>query len=155
MTIRFAEPNDKDQVLQLLDELVAEVNKRRVATGNAPKIESDQIARGRLYEEEILRDDVKIFVAEEDNKLIGMAEFFIVPNLRRGYYRGEIESFVVTEKIRGKGIGTKLLNAIFNFCKENNIKIIKLTSGLELVDAHKFYEHHGGKYTERMYRFEL
>ena len=155
MVIRFALAKDKDQVLQLLDELVVEVNKRKIAVGNAPKNKSDQKARVRMYDEEILRDDVKIFVAEEDNNLIGMAEFFIVPNLRRGYYRGEIESFVVTEKIRGKGIGTKLLNAIFDFCKKNNIKVIKLTSGLELFDAHKFYEHHGGKFTERMYRFEL
>lgn len=152
MQIRFAKEEDEDQVLNLLDELIAETNKKNP---NQNKSGGDNRVRGNFFEEELEREDIKIFVAEDKRKLIAMAEFFIVPILRRGYYHGVIETFVVSEKERGKGVGGTLIEEIFKFAKNQNIKVVKLTSGLQLTDAHQFYEKHGGKFAERMYRFEL
>ena len=59
------------------------------------------------------------------------------------------------EKARGKGIGTALINAIKDYCKKKRIKVIKLTSGLELTRAHKFYMKNGGVFTEKLFRFNL
>ncbi len=151
MKIRFAKPKDKESILALLDELILEANKK---TGSSKHHEGNE-KRYTLYENALKRDDIKIFVAEDNSKLVGVAELFIVPILRRGYHQVVVESFVITEKLRGKGIGSALFKKIKEFCQQNNIKIIKLTSSLELTEAHKFYEKHGGKFTEKMFRFEI
>lgn len=152
MRIRLASLKDKKQILKLLDELIAEVNKRNK---KPIKYSKGDEARGIVYDEEIKRDDIKIFVVEEGKRLVGVAELFIVPILRRGYHQGVIESLVVSESMRGKGIGSKLLQEIFRYCKQQGIKVVKLTSSIYLTDAHKFYKKHGGKFTEKLFRFEL
>lgn len=151
MEIRLAKLEDKENVLQILDELIAEVNKKMGSTA----VHESNEARFNLYEKMLKRDDVKIFVAEEKGEIVGVAEFFIVPILRRGYYQGVIESLIVKESMRGAGIGSALFEKIVNFCKENNISVIKVNSGNELTEAHKFYESHGGKFKEKLFRFDL
>jgi GNAT superfamily N-acetyltransferase len=152
MNIRLATINDRDNILLLLDELIKEVNKK---SGKHAVFTKGEEGRKKMYEELLNMLDVKIFVVEEASNLIGIADLFIMPIMRRGYYQGHIEDFVITENMRGKGIGTALMNAIKNYCRENNIKVIKLTSGFELEDAHKFYEKQGGVHTEKMFRFDL
>jgi GNAT superfamily N-acetyltransferase len=155
MNIRLATIKDKKAVLSLLDELINEVNKRSGKPAIFTEAKEIREEREKIYEELIARQDVKIFVAQEGSDLLGMADLFILPLMRRGYYQGHIEDFVVTEKIRGKGIGTEILNAIKEYCKKNNIPVIKLTSSFELEAAHKFYEKNGAKHTEKMFRFDL
>lgn len=152
MNVRFATIQDKKNVLLLLDELINEINKK---SGRPAATSDGNDKRGKIYEELVNRQDIKIFVAEEGSKLLGVADLFILPIMRRGYHQGHIEDFVVTENMRGKGVGTELMNKIKDYCRENNIKVIKLTSGFELEDAHKFYEKQGGKFTEKMFRFDL
>lgn len=152
MNIRFATKEDKEQVLDLLDELIKEVN---LQSGKPPKFSSGRESQGKLYDEILQRDDVKIFVVEENGKLLAVADLFILPIMRRGYNYGHIEDFVVTKNTRGKGVGTQLMNAIKDYCREHSIKVIKLTTALELTSAHKFYEKQEGKFTEKMYRFDL
>ena len=153
MKIRFAKQKDKKDVLRLLDELIACANKYYREEKRKYKAENE--VRGTIYNEAIKRGDIKIFVVEENGKLIGMAELFIVPILRRGYHQGVVETFVITETLRGRGIGSKLFQTIKDYCKRNNIKVIKLTSSIELTDSHRFYEKHGGKFTEKLFRFDL
>lgn len=151
MKIRFAQPEDKEQVIKLLDELLEVANKK---TGVSKEHKGDE-KRFELYENASKRDDIKIFVVEEKGKLIGVAELYIVPVMRRGAFRGVIESFVVTKSMRGKGIGSALIKEIISYCKKNGFSKIHLTSALQLIDAHRFYERHGAKFTEKMFRFDL
>ncbi len=152
MKIRFATISDRQAVLGLLDELIDEVNR---CSNRPPKGVHDEKARNTLYDDLLKRQDVKIFVAEDSGKVVAVADVFINPIMRRGYHQAHIEDFVVTGKMRGKGVGSRLLQAIKEYCKQNNITKMKLTSGLELQSAHKFYENHNGKFTEKMFRFEL
>ncbi len=151
MNIRLAEQEDKENVLAILDELIAEVNKKM---GSSKKHRGNE-KRYAMYDEVIKRDDIKIFIAEENNTVVGLGELHIVPILRRGYHQGVIENFVVAESMRGKGIGSALIQEIINYCKKNNISVIKVNSGIELAEAHAFYEKHGGKFTEKLFRFEI
>lgn len=151
MEIRMAKPKDVKDILSLLDELIACVNK---LSKYPPKFaESDEV-RGKIFQDLLKRDDVRIFVVENGGRVVAMADIFILPIMRRGAQYVHIEDLVVTDAMRGKGIGTKLMEYIKNYCLKNNTKVIKLTSGLELEDAHKFYEKNGGKFTEKMFRFE-
>ena len=152
MNIRFADQKDKESVLKLLDELGEEVNKKM---GYSPHNAEAQKVGGRVFEEIISRKDTLIFVAEENKELIGLITLYLLTNMRHGWHRGHVEDFVVSEKKRGKGIGTQLFDAVKQYCRENNIKVIKLDSGIDLTNAHRFYEKNGGKFTEKMFRFEI
>lgn len=152
MTIRFAKSEDRDQVLKLLDELREAVRREDGQEGDADEA---QRVGSEIFEEVVSRKDTKVFVAEEGGRLVGLITFYILPEIRHGGYRGHIEEFVVSKELRGQGIGSKLFDAVKEYCKENNIKVIKLDSGLRLIDSHRFYEKNGGKFTEKMFRFDI
>ncbi len=145
MNIRFATNKDKEQLLRLLDEfsLLLKADDVPSAVGS------------ETFGKVINRTDIKMFVAEEDNKLVGTATLYVLPNIRHGCLRGHIEDFFITQNMRNRGVGTAILNAIKDFCRKNNIRVVKLSSGNELVGAHKFYEKMDGKTTERFFRFDF
>jgi len=145
MNIRFATPQDKEQILKLMDEFNV-------------LLKSDHVPSkigGAVFDEIINRDDNKIFVAEENDKLIGTATIYLLPNIRHGWHQGYIKDFFTTESMRGKGVGTATFEAIKDYCRKNNVKVIKLATGNELIGAQKFYEEKGGKSTERFFRFDI
>ncbi len=152
MLIRLALAKDKKQVLRLLDELGEEVNKK---VGYSPHNAEAQRVGGPIFDEIIKRKDALILLAIEKGEIVGLATFYLLPNMRHGWHRGHIEDIVVGETMRGKGIGSKLLDRVKDYCKKNNIKVFKLDSGNELTNAHKFYEKNGGKQTEKMFRFDI
>lgn len=145
MNIRLATIADKDKVLKLFDEFSK--------FQNAKDVPSE--VSGQIFDEVVSRNDTKIFVAEQDNSLYGMATFYLLPNIRHGWHRGHIEDFFVSNTKRGTGIGSQLFDAIKDYCRKNNIKVIKLDSGNELTGAHTFYKGLGGKQTEQMFRFDI
>lgn len=148
--IRIATKQDKTAVLSLLDELLTYIDQTNHGTHEpVPNI------GGKLFDEVISSKTFKIFLAEEDNKPVGLMTFFIYPVIRRGHWRGQIEDVIVTESMRRKGVGKLLLNAVQAYCKNNHISTFRLNSGLQLKDAHNFYEQNGGIFTERMYRFDI
>ncbi len=152
MKVRFAARRDKESVLKLLDELGEEVNKK---LGYSAHNAEAQKVGGPIFDEIISRKDTLIFVAEDNEKLVGLVTLYLLPNMRHGWHRGHIEDFVVSKTARGKGIGSQLFNTVKKYCKENNIKVIKLDSGIDLTNAHRFYEKNEGKFTEKMYRFDI
>lgn len=145
MHIRFATPSDKQQIFALFDEFSELFHASDVPSR----------VGGAVYDEIMERDDTKIFIAEDDGKVVGLATLYIVPNIRHGWHRGHIEDFFTTASYRGKGVGSRIFSAIKEYCRKNNIKVIKLDSEKNLTSSHAFYEKNGGKYTENMFRFDL
>lgn len=135
-----------------MDELGEEINQKR---GYSPHNAEASKVGGKMFDEVVSRTDTMIFVAEDNGKLVGLLTFYLLPNLRHGFYGGHVEDVVVSRSHRRKGVGTKLFEALKAYCKAHNISVIKLDSGLELTDAHKFYEKLGGTFTEKMFRFDL
>lgn len=145
MMIRLATSEDKGQVLKLFDEFSSMLQAREIPS---------QVG-GKIFDEIINREDTKIFIADNNGELQGLVTFYLLPNIRHGWHRGHIEDFFITSNARNKGVGTQLLSFIKDYCRKNNIKVIKLDSGNELINAHKFYEKNGGKTTERFFRFDI
>ena len=119
MNIRFATSQDKEQILRLLDDFSSLLKAEDIPS----KVGS------AMFDEIIDRKDNKIFIAEENSKLVGVATFYFLPNIRHGRHQGYIKDFFVTTKMRGKGVGTAIFEAIKNYCRKNDIKVIKLASG--------------------------
>jgi GNAT superfamily N-acetyltransferase len=145
MNIRFATSKDKKQILGLLDEASIFLKAKDVPS----------VVGGKMFDKVIKRRDIKMFVAEEGNNLVGTMTLYLLPNIRHGYLQGQIEHVFVKEKMRGKGAGSLILEKIKAYCRGKNIKVVKLNSGNELREAHKFYEKNGGKTTERFFRFDV
>lgn len=145
MNIRLATQDDKQQALALFDEFSVLFDTKDIPSH----------VGGPVFDEVIKRTDTKIFVAEVNGKLVGLTTLYFLPNIRHGWHRGHIEDFYITDSYRGKGVGTQIFTAIKDYCRKNDIKVIKLDSAKDLVAAHTFYEKNGGKFTEKMFRFDL
>jgi ribosomal protein S18 acetylase RimI-like enzyme len=87
----------------------------------------------------------EIFIAEDDNKIIGHCivsiremtdheAFYDMKNV-------EIEDLCVDEQYRKKGIGKKLFEEVKKYAKENGIKYIELQVWEFNKNAREFYEH--------------
>lgn len=84
----------------------------------------------------------KVFVKIIDGKVVGyiqLSEYVCTygPKLMN------VMALVVDERIHGQGIGKSLLNHAEQWAKEARVKGIRLNSGVERTEAHKFYEHQG------------
>ncbi len=145
MQVRIATPSDKQQVLFLFDEFSILFHAKDVPS---------QIG-GDIFDDVIRRNDTKIFVAEDNGNLVGLATLYLLPNIRHGWHRGHIEDFYTTSLYRRKGVGTLIFTAIKQFCRNNNIKVIKLDSKKDIGASHAYYKKNGGVFTEKMFRFDL
>jgi len=151
MEIRLAKTEDESAVLKLLDELGEELNEK---IGYSPHNAEAQNVGGLIFREVVNREDTHIFVAVEDGTMVGLITFYVLPNIRHGMHRGHIEDFIVSKNMRGRGIGTKLFDAVKDFYRKNGIKVVKLDANNNL-EAHDFYRKNGGEQTEVMYRFSI
>ena len=102
-------------------------------------------------EEMMNRGNYQIFVAEDDNKVvgyIGCVNYLAFELENEGM---KIIALAVSKEYRRNGIGTQLLKTAEQWAKENNIEVILLNSGLPREDAHSFYESQG--YFKKSYGF--
>lgn len=51
--------------------------------------------------------------------------------------------FVVKEKYRNNGIGNELMNNLEQWAKKNGYSGIRLSTGFDRLNAHRFYQRHG------------
>ena len=83
----------------------------------------------------------KIFVIEDNNKIIGNITVILEQKFIRGCKKvGHIEDVVVHKDYRGKGLARKLLIFAENYCKKNNCYKIILDCSEEYKN---FYEKNG------------
>ena len=82
--------------------------------------------------------DHAVFIAENDGEVLGWIHIYKVLTLESGYF-SEIGGLVVSEKSRGKGIGTKLINAAKSWSCEQGVVNIRARSNITRQETHKFY----------------
>jgi GNAT superfamily N-acetyltransferase len=91
--------------------------------------------------EKINQNNIKYFIAIENNKVISSCYLSIIPNLTRGGKSiGFLENVITDKNYRQKGIGKALINMAIKHGKENNCYKIILQSGFARKENHIFYE---------------
>ncbi|WP_051560381.1 GNAT family N-acetyltransferase [Clostridium beijerinckii] len=93
----------------------------------------------------------KTFVAEVSGKVVG---FIGLSKLYAYEYDGDyvrIVALIVSEQYRGKGIGSKLVEAAEKWALEENSIAVSLNSGINRKEANSFYESIG--YSIKGYSF--
>ena len=109
-----------------------------------------------------------VYVAERRNKIVGFYSIVLLKKdatfgevlVKQGYW---LDHLFIDPNYQYKGIGKKLINAIFNFCKENWIDELSI-----FVDPNssEFYEKMGAKFVKNspssikgreipIYRFQI
>ncbi len=115
-------------------------------------------ARSKEYLESVLQSDKsKLFVAVEDNKVIGIAKADIesAPNIPLFVQRDwlSISTIVVDNKHKGKGAGQQLLHHLYEWAKQQEVYEVELTVFSFNESAIRFYEHDGFKsYRVKMHK---
>lgn len=101
---------------------------------------------------EMLSDkNYTVIVACDGEKVIGFigAVSYITFEMKQKV--AKIIALAVSEEYRNNGVGTDLLKEVELRCRDNDISIILLNSGLSRENAHKFYEAKG--YSKKSFGF--
>lgn len=124
---------------------------RRVTPYDYEDVYVLNIALGYEYPKEGLKERIKyildntrdiILVAEINGEVVG---YIHAAPYETMYFEPmmDILGFVVKEEKRSAGVGHKLITELENIVKDCGFIGIRLVSGMQRVDAHRFYENHG------------
>jgi ribosomal protein S18 acetylase RimI-like enzyme len=149
MKVRLAAPKDKMEVLTLLTQLGQIVNAN---DGYDPKNENALKYGSDNYDRVIDSDSIKIFVIEDNQKIIGMASFYVYIEMITGEKYAHIDDFIIVESKRNQGYGRKLMQEIIKYSKKNKIQEIKLIS---FPDVKDFYLKCGAKQSEIAMKIDI
>ena len=137
-TIRRATDEDYDNVYPLFEQLWPNM------TLDADALRATY-ARGAGSEADVF------LCAEDGGRIIGFCAWAIVNNLWQAGRIAYIYAMVVDEKHRGTGVGTRLLDAVFEDARARGLKRVELDSGFPREKAHAFYTKLG--FEKRAYLF--
>jgi GNAT superfamily N-acetyltransferase len=110
LNIRFAVKDDCERMLELIHELALYEKAPEEVTVTLDAFIDAGFGKNPVW---------KAFVAEVDGKIEGFALYYIRYSTWKGC-RLYLEDFIVTEKMRGQGIGKVLFERILKEAKENN-----------------------------------
>jgi ribosomal protein S18 acetylase RimI-like enzyme len=100
-----------------------------------------------LYVRDLMKRNCIIFVAEVNKKIVGFVSGYIVfrnPQLTVDRV-GKVDNIIVDQSYRGGGIGTKLLERLFQYFDDNKVKYFEISCDLDNADALRLYKRLGFK----------
>lgn len=139
-TIRFACSADADRIRELLQQL-----------GYPADL---ALVQGRLA---ALAAGDAVLVAEELGRVVAVASLHTFDLFHEAGRIGKITSFVVDAEMRGRGVGSMLLDAADEFFRRSGCIRAEVMSGNHRPRAHAFYQSHGYAQDERRFlkRYDL
>lgn len=85
--------------------------------------------------------DYTLYVAEQDNEIVGTFALLIMDNLgHRGAPSGIIEAVAVSTVHQGEGIGSAMMEFALGVCRMKGCNKAMLSSNAKRERAHAFYE---------------
>lgn len=128
--IRKANKKDIDEILNLLYQLQRP----------KPKTGTENMAFRKRILQYLDEKDKEIIVSEQNSKIIGLVSIMLLPRLNRTKLELYIPELVVSKDNRGLGVGKSLMKSCINTAKKKKCFRIRLESGNQRKDAHKFYK---------------
>jgi len=124
--------------IPLLLELLYELGRPK------PQNENEIESFTKLLKNYIDDNDKKILVAEiNDSKIIGLISLVFLSRLNQKTFELYVPELIISQQYHNQGIGKKLLNSSIELGKEKKCHRIRLESGNQRTESHKFYEHLG------------
>lgn len=131
--IRVAQKQDMPRVLELIRELADFEKEPDAVKTNVAVLEEQGFGTHPLF---------TCFLAEVDQKVVGLALVYF----RFSTWRGKavyLEDLIVTESMRGKGVGKALYTQVMQYAKEQEAKVVSWVVLNWNEGAIKFYESTG------------
>ncbi|MXN91232.1 GNAT family N-acetyltransferase [Flavobacterium sp. Sd200] len=135
MNIRKGVKEDMPAVLELIKELAVFEKEPEAVEVTVQDLENDGFGEHPMFE---------IFVAEVEGIIKGMALFYY----RYSTWKGRtihLEDLIVTESMRGSGIGSALYKEVFKFAKAQGVRRVEWAVLDWNTPAIDFYEKSGAK----------
>lgn len=85
----------------------------------------------------------RAWVARLDGKIVGYADVVFRTYHYAFEFVARLETVVVEEAVRRKGIGSALIQVCLEEAKANGCNVLEFDSAAERTEAHQFYEKHG------------
>jgi GNAT superfamily N-acetyltransferase len=146
LVVRPAIEADLPRVLELLDQIDESVY--------APREDAGQAARLSIFQQITADPRQHLLVAEADGRIVGTVHLIVIPHLSRSCQpSGLLESMVVDDTYRRRGVGAALLREAGRLAREAGCYKLALSSNLARQGAHRFYSRLGWKRTH--YGFSL
>ena len=147
MDIKIRDAIDKDipSILKLLYEL-----------GRPEPLDNKEITVFKSKIREYFSDPLKmILVAEYDSKIVGLVSIIFLRRLNHAKYEMYIPELVVKKELRYSGVGKSLITKCIELAKKKNCYRIRLESGNERKESHRFYKGLGFQQSSLSFSFNL
>jgi predicted N-acetyltransferase YhbS len=92
-----------------------------------------------------------VLVAEDDARVVGLVTGVTRDVIHRDEPFCRIASMIVDEEWRERGVGRRLVDAIEQWARDRGCSVIEVSSGVQRLGAHRFYE--GLGYVEKPKRY--
>ncbi|MAO35837.1 MAG: GNAT family N-acetyltransferase [Zunongwangia sp.] len=142
--IREAKREDMPKVLELIMELAKHENAEDQVEISVKNLETEGFNNGNF----------KCFVADVDGKLAGMALVYF----RFSTWKGRtvhLEDLIVTESMRGTGLGGALYNQVVKYGYEHGVKRVEWVVSEGNKNAIEFYENTGADIKKNWYTVHM
>jgi N-acetylglutamate synthase-like GNAT family acetyltransferase len=136
VTVRAAEAADAEGLAELMTQLGYETRASEM------QMRMEAILANKNY---------ATFVAVSKGKVCGMIGTFTCYTYEHNSPSGRILALVVSDKMRGRGVGHALIAAAEEDLAQKNISRVAVNTRFEREEAHQFYERVG--YTKNGFRF--
>lgn len=83
------------------------------------------------------------FVADVDGELHGVIAVHVCPFFEHNGAWARIVALVVSDRVRGRGVGSRLVTAAESFAADHGCDRMEVTSNDRRSAAHRFYERRG------------
>ena len=128
MRIRDAAEGDAEALVRLLAQL-------------GYPADSEAISRRLTILERSAAD--RLFVAEVDGEVVGLAGLHVSPSVEYDESAGKVSAIVVDQRHRGRGVGQALIDAVEAEARARGCVLLFLTTAHRREDAHEFYRRIG------------
>jgi len=138
VAFRDASPSDAGALASLMAELGYPSRPERVA---------ERLGR-------VMRDPAsRVILAIDDatNEVIGCVTVHVRASLEHDVPACELTSLVVAARVRGRGVGARLVAEVEREARARGCNAVVLTSATRRADAHAFYERRGYAVTGRRF----
>lgn len=146
LAVRAATEADLPRLLELLGQMDDSMYPTRRDAG--------ETARLSVFRQIAADPRQHLLVADADGRIVGTVHLIVIPHLSRSCKpSGLLESMVIDEAYRRKGVGAALLRELQRLAREVGCYKLALSSNLARRGAHRFYSRLGWKRTH--YGFSL
>lgn len=95
-------------------------------------------------------------VADLGGRVVGTMQLSFLAGIAfRGSWRGQIEAVRIARDLRGQGLGQQMIQWAVERCRERGCRMAQLTSKLDRIDAHRFYERMGWNKSHTGFKLRL